>query len=81
MCIFDFNSYRSVEGFNQRVRFMIMHYSANDFIGSVRALTGPSASTHYLILDPADKTYIEAGFNDICVFDLLTKKNEYGMPE
>lgn len=70
----DFNSYRSVEGFNQRVRFLIMHYTAIDFIGSVRALTGPSASTHYLIPDPADKTYVEAGFNDMRVFNLVDEK-------
>lgn len=52
----DFNSYRSVKGFNRRVRFLVMHYTAIDFAASVRALAGDGAvSAHYLVPDPDDK--------------------------
>ncbi|CRL44386.1 N-acetylmuramoyl-L-alanine amidase AmiD precursor [Sodalis glossinidius str. 'morsitans'] len=39
----DATSYRSVKGFNSRVRFLIMHYTAVDFAGSVRALSSDAA--------------------------------------
>lgn len=67
----DYNSYRSVKGFNRRVRFLVMHYTALDFKGSVTALTGPSVSAHYLVPDPSDKTYIAAGFKDMRIFNLV----------
>ncbi len=51
----DYNSYRSVKGFNRRVRFLVMHYTALDFKASITALTGPSVSAHYLIPDPLEK--------------------------
>ncbi|MEE4412039.1 MULTISPECIES: N-acetylmuramoyl-L-alanine amidase [unclassified Serratia (in: enterobacteria)] len=67
----DYNSYRSVKGFNRRVRFLVMHYTALDFGASIRALTGPSVSAHYLVPDPSDKTYIDAGFKDMRIFNLV----------
>ncbi|ECZ2063330.1 N-acetylmuramoyl-L-alanine amidase, partial [Salmonella enterica] len=45
----DYNSYRAIKGFNHRVRFLVMHYTALDFKASITALTGPSVSAHYLI--------------------------------
>ncbi len=30
----DYNTYRSVKGFNRRVRFLVMHYTALNFQGS-----------------------------------------------
>lgn len=47
----DYNSYRSVNGFNRRVRFLVMHYTASDFTTSVTSLTGSSVSDHYLVPD------------------------------
>jgi len=68
----DYNSYRSVKGFNRRVRFLVMHYTAVDFAASVRALAGDgTVSAHYLVPDPDDKTYIAAGFNAMRVFNLV----------
>ncbi|MEX9542337.1 N-acetylmuramoyl-L-alanine amidase, partial [Escherichia coli] len=35
----DYNAYRSIKGFNRRVRFLVMHYTALNFQGSVNALS------------------------------------------
>lgn len=67
----DYNSYRSVKGFNRRIRFLVMHYTAIDFKASITALTGPSVSAHYLVPDDTDKTYIEAGFKEVRIFNLV----------
>lgn len=67
----DYNSYRSVKGFNRRVRFLVMHYTAIDFKASVTALTGSSVSAHYLVPDPSERTYIVAGFKDMRIFNLV----------
>ncbi|VEI19513.1 N-acetylmuramoyl-L-alanine amidase AmiD precursor [Serratia plymuthica] len=67
----DYNSYRSVKGFNRRARFLVMHYTALNFSESILALTGPSVSAHYLVPDPSDKTYIDAGFKDMRIFNLV----------
>lgn len=71
MYTIDYNSYRSIKGFNRRVRFLILHYTAGAFKGSVTALTGPSVSSHYLVPDPTDKTYMDAGFKDLRIFNLV----------
>lgn len=70
----DYNSYRSVKGFNSRVRFLVMHYTAANFSASVDALTGPAVSAHYLVPDPTDPTYIDAGFKDLRIFSLIDEK-------
>jgi len=67
----DYNSYRSVKGFNRRVRFLVMHYTALNFQHSITALTGDSVSAHYLIPDPSDETYTKAGFRDVRIFNLV----------
>lgn len=36
----DYKNYRSVSGFNRRVRFLVIHYTALDFASSVEALSG-----------------------------------------
>lgn len=69
--VIDYNNYRSIKGFNRRTRFLVMHYTATDFKASINALTGPSVSAHYLVPDPTEKTYIEAGFNDMRIFNLV----------
>ncbi len=72
----DYNAYRSVEAFNRRVRFLVMHYTALNFKDSVNALSGYSqASAHYLVPDPTDKTYKDAGFNDMRVFNLVDEND------
>lgn len=69
----DYNHYRSIKGFNQRVRFLVIHYTALDFRGSIEALTGSSVSAHYLIPDPTDKTYIDEGFTEMRIFNLVSE--------
>ncbi len=73
MYTLDYNSYRSIKGFNQRTRFLVLHYTAANFKGSVAALTGPSVSAHYLVPDPTDPTYIAAGFKDLRIFNLVAE--------
>ncbi|MFP1768679.1 N-acetylmuramoyl-L-alanine amidase [Lonsdalea quercina] len=67
----DYNSYRSVNGFNRRVRFLIMHYTALDFDNSIITLTGSSVSAHYLVPNPSDNSYTDAGFEDMRIFNLV----------
>lgn len=71
----DYNSYRSVKSFNRRVRFLIMHYTAGNFRGSVSTLTGNSVSAHYLVPDPSESTYIDAGFKDLWIFNLVDEND------
>jgi N-acetylmuramoyl-L-alanine amidase len=73
--VIDYNSYRSIKSFNQRVRFLVLHYTASNFNGSVNALTGPDVSVHYLVPDPSDKTYTDAGFSGVRVFNLVDEKD------
>lgn len=67
----DYNSVRSVQSFNRRVRFLVFHYTAQNFAGSVKSLTGPLVSAHYLIPDPSDSSYIAAGYRDMRIFNLV----------
>lgn len=67
----DYNSYRTVTGFNRRVRFLVLHYTAANFKSSITTLTNSSVSAHYVVPDPSDKTYIDAGFNQIKVFNIV----------
>ncbi|WP_321150908.1 N-acetylmuramoyl-L-alanine amidase [Aeromonas jandaei] len=67
----DHRTYRSVKGYNRRVRFLVIHYTAIDFKASVTALTGTSASAHYLVPDPSDKAYLEAGYKEMRIFNLV----------
>lgn len=71
----DYNSYRAVKSFNRRVRFLVMHYTAVNFKGSIAALTGNLVSAHYLVPDPSDKTYTDAGFKDMRVFNLVDEND------
>jgi len=68
----DYNKHRSIKGFNKRVRFLVMHYTAADFATSVKLLAGDGGvSAHYLVPDPTDQTYITTGFKDMRIFNLV----------
>lgn len=67
----DYNSYRSVASFGHRVRFLVLHYTAQNFADSVQSLTGKSVSAHYLVPDPEDPTYKAAGFSGVRIFNLV----------
>lgn len=68
----DYNSYRAVKGYNRRTRFLVMHYTAGNFAASVSALAGNGGvSAHYLVPDPADQSYLDTGFRDMRIFNLV----------
>lgn len=67
----DDRSYRTVKSFNSRVRFVVMHYTAADFRTSVDLLTHGAASAHYLVPDPRDPSYREAGHKEMTIFNLI----------
>lgn len=67
----DYNSYRSVASFGHRVRFLVLHYTAQNFADSVKSLTGKSVSAHYLVPDPTEATYQVAGFSGVRIFNLV----------
>src|ERR1700733_3951314 len=73
----DSRSYRTnPNGFNSRIRHLILHYTALDFEASIKTLAnGSSVSAHYLVPDPTDGTYISAGFKDMRIFNLVDENN------
>ncbi|MBF8747424.1 N-acetylmuramoyl-L-alanine amidase [Pseudomonas putida] len=67
----DSTTYRS-KAFNRRVRFLVFHYTAINFEGSVNALAkGGQVSAHYLLPTPADPSYRRAGFDRVRIFNLV----------
>ncbi|KIH85219.1 N-acetylmuramoyl-L-alanine amidase [Pseudomonas batumici] len=70
----NYNAYRSTRSFNDRVRFLVMHYTAADFASSMATLTGPNVSSHYLVPDVTDPSYIQAGFNQQEIFNLVDEQ-------
>ncbi|VVO25965.1 N-acetylmuramoyl-L-alanine amidase [Pseudomonas fluorescens] len=71
----NYTRYRSVKGFNSRVRFLVMHYTAANFSASKNALTGPSVSAHYLVPDITDPSYLQAGFSEQEIFNLVDEND------
>lgn len=66
----DYHSYRSVQSYDSRVRFLIIHYTADNFANSAASLM-ENVSAHYLVPDPTDATYINAGYKDMRVFNMV----------
>jgi len=75
MFTIDYNSYRTLEPYGKRVRFLVLHYTAMDFSGSVKSLTTGAASAHYLIPDPTDPSYKSAGFKGQKIFNLVAEED------
>ena len=71
----SYNKYRSSKSFNSRIRFLIFHYTADNFSSSVKILTGPSASAHYLIPDITDSSYLSEGYTAQEVFNLVDESH------
>ena len=44
----------SAQAYNHRVRFVVLHYTTDDEARSVRVLTGPAVSSHYLVAPQPD---------------------------
>ena len=74
MFVIDYNTYRTVQAFNTRVRFLVFHYTALDFSTSIKALTGKAVSAHYLIPNPSDPSYLDAGFKELKIFNLVDEQ-------
>ena len=67
----DAHTYRS-KAFNRRVRFLVLHYTAVNFNGSINALVnGTQVSAHYLVPDPSDPSFTSAGFDAMRTFNLV----------
>ncbi|OVZ77084.1 N-acetylmuramoyl-L-alanine amidase [Yersinia kristensenii] len=71
MYMIDYNNFRAIKSFNSRVRFLVLHYTAEDFENSMKSLTGNNVSVHYLVPDLDDESYKKAGFNDMRIFNLV----------
>ena len=50
----DSDSYVAV-GKNERIQFIVVHYTATDNLGSIKELTSSRVSSHFLVLDEEDK--------------------------
>jgi N-acetylmuramoyl-L-alanine amidase len=70
----DSTRYRAT-AFDSRIRFLVMHYTAGSFKGSIDALTGPKVSVHYVVPELNDPTYRQAGFDDVQVFNLVDEND------
>jgi len=49
----DSNSYVAT-GKNERIQFIVVHYTATDNLGSIKELTSSRVSSHFLVLDEED---------------------------
>ncbi|WP_421091226.1 N-acetylmuramoyl-L-alanine amidase [Pseudochrobactrum sp. MP213Fo] len=72
----DSTTYRTIQDFNDRTRFLILHYTAENFTDSINSLTLPAVppkspvSVHYLVPDPTDMTYSNL-FSDVRIFNFV----------
>ena len=73
----DSNSYRSNFTSSKRVRYVVLHYTALNFKDTLEIFVGgdAKASTHYLVPDPTDPTYKEAGHDGIKIFNLVDEND------
>ncbi|HDL8286234.1 TPA: N-acetylmuramoyl-L-alanine amidase [Yersinia enterocolitica] len=71
MYMIDYNNFRAIKSFNSRVRFLVLHYTAENFENSINSLTGNNVSVHYLVPDLDDDSYKKAGFNNMRIFNLV----------
>lgn len=69
----DSEHYRSTTTQDERIRFLILHYTAENFSQSMANLAGDTAtvSVHYVIPDPDEVTYLQAGFSGNRIFALV----------
>lgn len=75
MYTIDYNAYRTLKPYGKRVRFLVLHYTAQDFSESIKSLTTGAASAHYLIPDPTDSSYIAAGHKGQKIFNLVAEED------
>lgn len=81
--VMDHETYRADINYNSRVKFLIYHYTATDFLSSIKILAegvkSHPVSVHYLIPDPSDKSYQEEckkkGFSGMRIFNLVDEKD------
>lgn len=68
------DAYRSTESTDGRIRFLVLHYTAQNFQESIISLTSNRASAHYLVIDPDDPSYLAAGFSGMQIFNLVDEQ-------
>lgn len=60
------------KNYGQRIKFLIMHFTADDYQGSVRALVNKGGvSSHYLLPESYDKSYLD---EDLKVLKLVNEE-------
>lgn len=70
----DNTSYRTKTAKDDRIRFLVMHYTVGNFKQSIDTLTEQGqVSAHYLIPDPTDPTYRETGRTGVEIFNLVNE--------
>jgi len=74
MYFIDHTTYRNTHAVNNRVRFLVFHYTELNFKDSVAVLTGDTVSAHYLVPDPEDPSYLAAGFRSLNIFNLVDEQ-------
>ncbi|AJC23425.2 N-acetylmuramoyl-L-alanine amidase [Pandoraea pulmonicola] len=73
----DYNSYRSTVSYDSRVRFLVMHYTAQNFKDSIQSLASEKSkvSAHYLVPDPTDPSYRDSGRTAVQIFSLVDESS------
>ena len=66
----DNKTYKS-PSYNDRIRFLVLHYTAQNFSDSITSLT-TKFSSHYLIPDPTDQTYQH---QELKIFNLVAEQD------
>ena len=65
--------------YDRRIRFLVLHYTALNFVESVQALANHGArhqvSAHYLIPDPEDPSYKAAHSGELEIFNLVAEED------
>jgi N-acetyl-anhydromuramyl-L-alanine amidase AmpD len=71
----NYKTYRSAKGFNSRIHFLVMHYTACNFERSIKLLTQGGVSAHYLVPDISDSTFIARGYKEQEIFNLVDEQD------
>lgn len=64
----DLTSFKTKNAYDERIRFIILHYTALPFDQSIKALTEGHVSAHYIIGNTEDPTY---PFKEVRAFHLV----------
>ena len=74
MYFIDRDTYQAQQSVNSRIRFLILHFTTLNFADSIHALTQGQVSSHYVVADPDDSSYRDAGFEQVRIFQLVDEQ-------